>query len=160
MYIVILGAGEVGYTLAKILCYENQDVALVEQDPKRLKRARDNLDIKVIEGSASSYHSLEEAGIKNADIVVAVTNNDEVNLIACMIANKYEVPKKVVRVKNREFTRESAPLNDRIYRSRSSSISTGELSIQSTFAGEYEVRAVPTGEIVVSFHGGRILTRT
>ncbi len=111
MYIIILGAGEVGYTLAKILCYEKNDVVLVEQDEARLKRARDSLDIKVIGGSASSYHILEEAGIKDADMLVAVTNNDEVNLIACMIANHYRVQKKVVRVKNREFTSEKSPLN-------------------------------------------------
>jgi trk system potassium uptake protein TrkA len=111
LYIIILGAGEVGYTLAKILCYENHDVVLVEQDPERLKRARDNLDIKVIEGSASRYQVLEEAGIKNAEMLVAVTNSDEVNLVACMIADKYNVSKKVVRVKNREFTLDSAPLN-------------------------------------------------
>ena len=98
MYIIILGAGEVGYSLAKILCYEKHDVVLVEQDNDRLQRAKDNLDIKVIAGSGSSYKVLEEAGIKNADLLVAVTNNDEVNLIACMIANKYEVPKKVLRV--------------------------------------------------------------
>ena len=111
MYIIILGAGEVGYMLAKILCYEKHDVALVERDQDRLKRAKDNLDIKVIEGSASSYHILEEAGIKRADMLVAVTNNDEVNLIACMIAGKYQVAKKIVRVKNREFSLESSPMN-------------------------------------------------
>jgi trk system potassium uptake protein TrkA len=111
LYIIILGAGEVGYSLAKILGYEKHDVALVEWNQDRLKRAKDNLDIKVIEGNAGSYHVLEEAGIKNADMLVAVTNNDEVNLIACMIAGKYQVAKKIARVKNREFSLESSPLN-------------------------------------------------
>lgn len=111
MYIIILGAGEVGYTLAKILGYEKHDVALVERNQDRLERAKNNLDIKVIEGSASSYHILEEAGIKSADMLVAVTNNDEVNLVACLIAGKYQVAKKIARVKNREFVREASPLN-------------------------------------------------
>ncbi len=111
MYIVILGAGEVGYSLAKILCYEKHDVVLVEQSEDRLKRAKDSLDIKVIGGSASSYRVLEDAGIKSADMMVAVTNVDEVNLVACMIANQYRVPKKIVRVKNREFATSAAPLN-------------------------------------------------
>lgn len=111
MYILILGAGEVGYSLAKILSYEKHDVVLVEQDAERLKRANDNLDIKVIAGSASSYKILEQAGIKKADLLVAVTNDDEVNLVACMIANKYDVAKKIVRVKNREFAMSDSPLN-------------------------------------------------
>ena len=111
MYILILGAGEVGYSLAKILSYEKHDVVLVEQDTERLKRANDNLDIKVISGSGSSYKVLEQAGIKKADMLVAVTNDDEVNLIACMIANNYDVSKKIVRVKNKEFAMADSPLN-------------------------------------------------
>ncbi len=113
MYIIIVGAGEVGYNLAKMLCYEKHDVVLIEQDPQRLKRAQDNLDIQVIAGTGSSFSILEKAGIKKADLLVAVTNNDEVNLLACIIAGKYKVAKKIARVRNQEYTLESGPLNAR-----------------------------------------------
>lgn len=111
MYIIIIGAGEVGFNLAKLLSYEKHDIVIVEQSEERLKRAQDNLDVKVIAGSGSSYSTLQQAGIKQADMIVTVTNNDEVNLIACMIANEYKVEKKIARVKNREFTMPDAPLN-------------------------------------------------
>jgi trk system potassium uptake protein TrkA len=111
LYIIIIGAGEVGYNLAKLLSYEKHDIVVVEQNEENLKRARDNLDVKVITGSGTSFAILNEAGIKDADMIVAVTNNDEVNLLACIIANEYQVAKKVVRVKNREFTSPEAPLN-------------------------------------------------
>ncbi len=111
MYIIIVGAGEVGYNLAKMLCYEKHDVVLIENDQQRLKRAQDNLDIQVIAGTGSSFSVLEKAGVKKADLLVAVTNNDEVNLIACIIANIYNVEKKIARVRNPEFTLDTSPLN-------------------------------------------------
>ena len=111
MYIIILGAGEVGYSLAKLLSYEKHDIVIIEPDPGRAKRAREKLDVQVFEGTGSSPEDLQQAGVKKADMVVAVSNNDEVNLIACLIAGKFEVPTKIARVKNREFTREDCALN-------------------------------------------------
>ena len=111
MYIIILGAGEVGYNLAKLLSYEKHDIVIIEPNAGRAKRARENLDIQVFEGTGSSPSDLKEAGVNRADMVVAVSNNDEVNLIACLAAGKFEVPTKIARVKNREFTRDDCPLN-------------------------------------------------
>ncbi len=111
MYIIILGAGEVGYNLAKLLSYEKHDIVIIEPDTGRAKRARENLDIQVFEGTGSSPADLEQAGIDRADMVVAVSNNDEVNLLACLIASKFNVPTKIARVKNREYTREDCALN-------------------------------------------------
>ena len=111
MYIIVLGAGEVGYNLAKLLSYERHDIVIIEPDIERLRRARENLDIQVFEGTGSSPDDLQKAGIQKADMVVAVTNNDEVNLLACLIAGKYNVKTKIARVKNREFTREDCALN-------------------------------------------------
>jgi len=111
LYIIILGAGEVGYNLAKLLSYEKHDIVIIEPDAGRARRARENLDIQVFEGTGSSPADLEQAGIERADMVVAVTNNDEVNLIACLIADKFKVPTKIARVKNREYTREDCALS-------------------------------------------------
>jgi trk system potassium uptake protein TrkA len=114
LYIIILGAGEVGYNLAKLLSYEKHDIVILEPDSARAKRARENLDIQVFEGTGSSPNDLEQAGIKKADMIVAVSNNDEVNLLACLISGKFGVPTKIARVKNREFTREDCALNAKI----------------------------------------------
>jgi len=111
LYIIIIGAGEVGFNLAKLLSYEKHDIVVVEQNEERLKRARDLLDVKVIAGSGSSCAILQEAGIESADMLVAVTNNDELNLITCMIANHHGVAKKIARVKNREYTLPDCPIN-------------------------------------------------
>ena len=111
MYIIILGAGDVGYNLAKLLCYEKHDIVIIEPDAIRARRARENLDVQVMEGTGSSPSDLERAGIKKADMIVAVSNNDEVNLLACLIATHYHVPTKIARVKNREFTRDDCALN-------------------------------------------------
>lgn len=114
MYIIILGAGEVGYNLAKLLSYEKHDIVIIESDPVRAKRARENLDIQVFEGTGSSPADLELAGVDKADMVVAVSNNDEVNLLACFIASKFAVPTKIARVKNREFTHDECVINAKI----------------------------------------------
>lgn len=111
MYIIILGAGEVGYNLAKLLSYEKHDIVILEPDLERVKRAREKLDIQVFEGTGSSPDDLREAGVEKADMVVAVSNNDEVNLLACLIAGKFNVKTKIARVKNREFTREDCAIN-------------------------------------------------
>lgn len=114
MYIIILGAGEVGYNLAKLLSYEKHDIVVIEPDSDRAKRASEHLDIQVFEGTGSSPEDLQRAGIEKADMVVAVSNNDEVNLLACLIAGKYNVPTKIARVKNREFTREDCAINAKL----------------------------------------------
>jgi trk system potassium uptake protein TrkA len=113
LYIIILGAGEVGYNLAKLLSYEKHDIVVIEPNLERVKRAREKLDIQVFEGTGSSPNDLKEAGVEKADMVVAVSNNDEVNLLACLIAGKFNVKTKIARVKNREFTREDCALNAR-----------------------------------------------
>jgi len=111
LYIIILGAGEVGYNLAKLLSYERHDIVIIEPDLGRVKQARENLDVQVFEGTGSSPEILLNAGVQKADMVVAVSNNDEVNLLACLIAGKYNVKTKIARVKNREFTRDDCALN-------------------------------------------------
>ena len=114
MFIIVLGAGEVGYNLAKLLSYEKHDIVIIEPNPERVKRARENLDVQVFEGTGSSPEGLIKAGIEKADMVVAVSNNDEVNLLACLIAGKYDVETKIARVKNREFTRDECAINAKL----------------------------------------------
>ena len=110
-HIIIIGAGEVGYSLAKMLSYERHDIVLIEENPEKYQRAVDGLDAQVYLGNGTSFRLLERAGIKKADMLVAVTNRDEVNLLTALMAKEYGVAKTVARVKNREFLMTEAPIN-------------------------------------------------
>jgi trk system potassium uptake protein TrkA len=105
MRVIVIGAGVVGYTIAKKLSSEGQDVVLIEKDEKRIKEVKESLDVRIIQGSGSSPNVLMEAGIDKAEMVIAVTNSDEVNMLASLIAGtQSRVPKKVARIRNPDYT--------------------------------------------------------
>jgi trk system potassium uptake protein TrkA len=85
--VVIVGAGEVGFHIASHLAHENKNVLVVDKDTDALRRVSDNLDVQVLQGSGSSPDVLTEAGVQSADILLAVTNSDEANLVACLVAS-------------------------------------------------------------------------
>ncbi|UCD77750.1 MAG: Trk system potassium transporter TrkA [Desulfobacterales bacterium] len=121
MKVVIVGAGEVGFHVAGHLSLENKEVVVIDKDADSLRRVSDNLDVQVIQGSGSSPVVLEEAGIRNAEIILAVTNSDEANLVACLVANILSPStKKLARVRDGDFDlyhdnfREHAPHIDTI----------------------------------------------
>ena len=87
MKIIIVGAGEVGFHIASHLSQENKEVVIIDRDPGAIRRVSDNLDVQAVEGSGSSPLVLEEAGIQDAEIILAVTDSDEANLVACLVAN-------------------------------------------------------------------------
>jgi trk system potassium uptake protein TrkA len=102
--IIIVGAGEVGFHAAQKLSEENQEVILIDKDPEKIKRITENLDVQALLGSGTSPETLKKSGIREADMLVAATDSDEANLIACLLArnmNKYIL--KVARVRNREY---------------------------------------------------------
>jgi trk system potassium uptake protein len=105
--IIIVGAGEVGYHIAQRLSEENQDVFIIDKDPEKIRRITENLDVQALLGSGTSPEMLKTSGIKEAEMLVAATDSDEVNLIACLLArnlNPYIL--KVARVRNREYLKE------------------------------------------------------
>ena len=107
MRIIIVGAGEVGYHIAQKLSEENQDVFLIDKDQEKVGRITENLDVQAILGSGTSPDTLRESGIEDAEMLVAATDSDEVNLIACLLArhlNPYIV--KLARVRNPEYLKE------------------------------------------------------
>lgn len=105
MKVIIIGAGVVGYTIAQRLASEGQDVVVIEKDGTKVKEINDTLDVKVIEGNGSSPKVLKEAGIEHADMVLAVTDSDEVNMIACLIAGlQTKIPKRIARIRNPDYT--------------------------------------------------------
>ena len=113
MKIVIIGAGEVGFHLAKRLLYEKHDLVLIDSDPDRCSFVQDVLDVSVILGNGSSQSILKEAGLASADMLIAASGSDEVNLIACMVASKLGVKRKIARVKNRDYYSDSSILSSR-----------------------------------------------
>lgn len=104
MNITIVGAGEVGYHIASRLSKENNDVVLIDRSADRVKYIFENLDVKTIHGSGSSPNILKEAGIESADMLIAVADSDEINMIACLFANMLSPHTiKIARIRNPEF---------------------------------------------------------
>jgi trk system potassium uptake protein len=104
--IIILGAGQVGRTAAYHLSREEaNDVTVIDQNEEILRDLQDRLDIRTVNGNASSPRVLEAAGIAGTDILVALTNSDEVNMLACQVAwTLYRTPKKIARVRSADYT--------------------------------------------------------
>ncbi len=104
MNILILGAGQTGGTLAEHLAAEDVDITLVDQDADRLKELKDRLDIQTIHGHASRPDTLLAAGADDADLLIAVTNSDEVNMVACQVCySLFKTPRKIARVRSSEY---------------------------------------------------------
>lgn len=103
MKVIIIGAGKVGFSMAQLLSSENHDVTVIEQDPERQQILENMLDVQVVFGSGSSTSVLLSAGVGSADMLLAVTEYDELNMIACLIAKKYGARTTVARVRNPEY---------------------------------------------------------
>lgn len=114
MKIIILGAGQVGGTLAQNLASEANDITVVDTDSERLRNLQDRLDIRTVVGKASYPHILRQAGGEDADMLIAVTSSDEVNMIACQIAyTLFRTPTKIARIRATAYiTRNSLFNND------------------------------------------------
>ena len=120
MKIIILGAGQVGGTLAENLAGENNDITIVDTDSERLRELQDKFDLRVVNGHGAHPRVLREAGAQDADMLVAVTNSDETNMVACQVAySLFNTPNKVARIRSpaylverdRLFLPESVPVD-------------------------------------------------
>jgi trk system potassium uptake protein TrkA len=107
--IIILGAGQVGRTAAQHLAREEaNDVTVVDMDERLLRDLQDRIDIRTVQGNAASPHTLEMAGAREADMIVALTNSDEVNMVACQIAwSLFGTKTKIARIRSRDYTARS-----------------------------------------------------
>lgn len=104
MKVVILGAGQVGASVAESLVSEQNDITVVDIDGPRLRALQDRLDLRTVTGNASHPSVLREAGIEDADLLVAVTQSDETNLVACKLATRmFNVPRRIARVRAADF---------------------------------------------------------
>lgn len=104
MRVIIVGAGEVGYQITKFLAMEAVDVVVVEKDPEKLKRISDELDVATIVADGCSPSVMKEAMADKADMLLAVTDSDETNMIACLLAKAmFNIPRKIARIRNPEY---------------------------------------------------------
>lgn len=121
MRVIICGAGQVGFNIARHLAMEDNDVTVIDQTPELVHRVNDTLDAQGIVGHASRPDVLEQAGAADADLLIAVTHTDEVNMVACQVAHSlFEVPTKIARIRHQSylqpiwvnlFSRENLPID-------------------------------------------------
>jgi len=111
MRIIILGAGQVGATLAEKLSSEANDITVVDSEPERLRLLQDRLDLRTLEGVASHPSVLEQAGCADSDMLIAVTGSDEINMVACQVASTlFNTPRKIARIRSPHYQQHAAGL--------------------------------------------------
>lgn len=103
MKIVIVGAGKVGYTLAQRLTADGHDIIVIEKNDERRGIIEHNLDVMTVAGNGASPRLLLEIGLENVEMMIAVTDSDEVNMVACVAAKQSGVPRVIARVRNHEY---------------------------------------------------------
>lgn len=166
MKILILGAGQVGRSVAEALAHEDNDVTIIDTNVAALRDLREKLDVRVEVGQASYPRVLERAGIADADMLVAVTNSDETNMVACQVAHTlYHTPTKIARIRSSHyldnptlFSSDAVPINvlispeqlvtEHIFRLISY---PGSLQVLNFAGGKVQmvaVRALPDGPLI------------
>ena len=104
MNIIICGAGRVGFTIAKLLVEQNHSITVIDQSSEDIQKINDSLDVKAIVGKATYPSVLEKANASETDMIIAVTKNDEINMLICQIAyTVFNVPKKIARIRSQDY---------------------------------------------------------
>jgi trk system potassium uptake protein TrkA len=103
MKIIIAGAGEVGFHLAKLLSYESQEITLIDNRKEGISYAAEHLDIRTIKGDATSIAILREARIEKSELFIAVTSSETTNITACVLAKQLGAKRTIARISNSEF---------------------------------------------------------
>ncbi len=104
MKVIVCGAGQVGSNIARHLAQESNDVTIIDRSPELIQRISDTLDVQGVTGHASRPDVLEAAGARDADMIIAVTYADEVNMVACQVAHSlFDVPTKIARVRHQSY---------------------------------------------------------
>src|SRR3546814_9080134 len=104
MKVVVCGAGQVGFNIARYLASENNDVTVIDQSPELIGKINESLDVQALVGHASHPDLLESAGVADADMLIAVTYADEDNMVACQVAHSlFNVPTKIARIRKQSY---------------------------------------------------------
>jgi len=166
MKIIILGAGQVGTSAAEMLAIENYEITLVDTQAEHLRALQDRLDIRTVVGSASYPSILQQAGADDADVVLAVTDRDEINMVACRICRTmFSTPTTIARIRSRDYLRTPEIFGDKGFsvdvRISPESIVTERISRMIEHPGAIQVLDFADGEIqlvgVRAFHDGPLV---
>ena len=103
MRIIIAGAGDVGFHLAKLLAYEEHDIVIIDKNSDRLQTALNTLDVATVRGNSTSYQVMEEANIAKADMLISVTSSEETNIATCIIGKHLGAKRTIARIENLEY---------------------------------------------------------
>ena len=104
MNIIVCGAGRVGYTISKLLSEQDHSITVIDQSSEDIQKINDDLDVKSIVGKATFPTVLEKANAEDADMIIAVTRNDEINMLICQIAfSVFKISKKIARIRSQEY---------------------------------------------------------
>ena len=148
--IVIIGCGKVGTSIARELNAENHDISVVDNDRKAVARLSETLDVLGVEGNGATYEVLAEAGAETADLVIAATARDEVNLYACLMARAAGVPHTIARVRSPEYTDDLYRVKDQLRLSMSINpelTEAIEISRLLRFSGALEIDSFAKGAV-------------
>ena len=114
MKIIIVGNGKLGSTLAEQLIEEDHELTIIDTKSDVLESAVSSKDVQIVQGNGASYEIQKEAGVPRADLLIAVTNSDELNMLSCIMAKKLGVKYTIARVRNPEYSRQSQILRDEL----------------------------------------------
>ena len=107
MKIIVCGAGRVGMSISEHLSTENNDITVIDSNSEALKRITDLYDVQGVLGLSSHQAVLKNAGIEDAEMLIAVTESDEINIMACHLSNLlFNIPTKIARIRSREYLNE------------------------------------------------------
>ena len=150
MKITIIGAGKLGVMLAKTLTAENHDITIIDINEDKVEKLVEMLDVQGISGSATHYDVLDEADMKNCDLLICTTPSDENNILSCLIAKKMGAKHTIARVRNPEYSSQMNFMRDELGIS---------MMINPDFAAALEIFRIlqfPSASTVESFSHGRI----
>ncbi len=112
--IIIVGCGKVGATLTEQLSKESHDITLIDKNPQKIQPLANTYDVMGLAGNGASYNVQMEAGIENADLLIAVTDSDELNLLCCTVAKRVGNCAAIARVRTPDYSEESAYLRQKL----------------------------------------------
>lgn len=150
MKIVIIGCGKVGTSIARELNISGHDITVVDNNSAAVRRLSESLDVMGIEGNGATYEALSEAGAETADLVIAATARDEVNLYACLMARAAGVPHTIARVRSPEYTDDLYRVKDQLRLSMSINpelTEAIEISRLLRFSGALEIDSFAKGAV-------------
>lgn len=150
MNIIIVGDGKVGYTIAEHLAQENHNITIIDKNEEALRRADESLDVMCVKGNGARISVLLEAGIEEADILIAVTSRDEMNMVCCLTAKRLTDIRTIARIRDPEYFEEYSALRENM---------GIDMIINPEYSAAYEIAKIlqfPSAMNVENFFGGRI----